>query len=545
MRMQHVIHLGINHCVLHTWQDRGYVRVCGYSPRTGDPAEMLAFLGKSAGGSIGIIVDVLEEEHSRERIARLGQRDQQAMLERKLARVFPRTEFSTATVQGRTAENLLSQDILFSALTKPDHLRTLVERISAAKLPLATVCSPALLSLPVIDKLQPRTDGQTQAALLVTRDLEGRLRVAFFRNRKLVSSRLLRKSLSARPGDSARLLRQLEESVRYFDPSFIVRAPNPVDVWLLGEPAAAPHDRTDAGSGHEGFHLHAVSLDGVATALGIHNRLEPGHADLLFIELLRRHSPAANYLPRGGRRYHQLEQLRRYAQAACLVLGTTALLAGTWNGMSLLDTGLQARDLSNSLDTVTAGVHTHSEYGADDNAIDPLQMRQAVSAWQALVANRTEPREILALVSRAVEQQPRLQIDAIGWSPLAMVSTSDESSDESAPDEGSEDAAAEEDSAGDEPAPDEADAQLAGRIRITVRGRIEPFDNDYPLAFAEVERFMASLRADPRISAVRAREQPLDIRPGSTLTGEISRETGSAKAGFAIDIIMRTGNDQA
>lgn len=524
MRMQHVIHLDINHCVLHTWQDRGYVRVCGYSPRTGDPAGMLAFLGKSAGGSIGIIVDVLEEEHSRERIARLGQRDQQALLERKLARAFPRTEFSTATVQGRATENPLSQDILFSALTKPDHLRTLVERISAAKLPLATVCSPALLSLPVVDKLQPRTDGEPAAALLVTRDLEGRLRLAFFRNRKLVSSRLLRKSLSARPGDIARLLRQLEESVRYFDPSFMVSATNPVDVWLLGEPATAPHDRTDAGSAHEGFHLHAVSLDSVGTALGIHNHLEPGHADLLFIELLRRHNPAANYLPPGGRRYHQLEQLRRYAQAACLVLGITALLAGTWNGLSLLDTGLQARDLSNSLDTVTAGVHTHSEYGADDNAIDPLQMRQVVSAWQALMDNRTEPREILALVSRAVEQQPRLQIDAIGWSPLAVVSTSDESSDESAPEEGSEDAV---------------------NIRITVRGRIEPFDNDYPLAFAEVERFMASLRADPRISAVRAREQPLDIRPGSTLTGEISRETSSAKAGFAIDIIMRTGNDQA
>jgi hypothetical protein len=543
MRMQHVIHLGINHCVLHTWQNRGYTRVCGYSPRTGDPAEMLAFLGKSASGSIGIIVDVLEEEHSRDRIARLGQRDQHAMLERKLARAFPRTEFSTATVQGRTTDNPLSQDVLFSALTKPEHLRTLVEQISAAKLPLVTVCSPALLSLPVVDRLQPRSDGQTQASLLVTRDIEGRLRLAFFRNRKLVSSRLLRKSLSARPGDIARLLRQLEESVRYFDPSFIVSATNPVEVWLLGEPAAAPHEVTAAGSGHEGFHLHAVSLDNVCGALGIHSRLEPGHADLLFIELLRRHSPAANYLPLAGRRYHQLEQLRRYAQAACLVLGTTALLAGTWNGLSLLDTGLQARDLSNSLETVTAGVHTHSEYGADDNSIDPLQMRQVVSAWQALVDNRTEPREILALVSRAVEQQPRLQIDAISWSPLAVVS----STDESAPDEGSEDAPTEEDSAGEESAPDEAgiEPQLAGRIRITVRGRIEPFDNDYPLAFTEVESFMANLRADPRISTVRVREQPLDIRPGSTLTGEISRENKLAKAGFAVDIIMRTGNDQA
>ena len=89
------------------------------------------------------------------------------------------------------------------------------------------------------------------------------------------------------------------------------------------------------------------------------------------------------------------------------------------------------------------------------------------------------------------------------------------------------------------------DATPPAAAQLTVRGRIEPFDRNYPLAFAEVENFMGSLRADPRVSSVRAREQPLDIRPGSTLTGEISPENRSGEAGFAIDIIMRTGNDQA
>jgi hypothetical protein len=542
MRVQHVIHLGIDNCVLHTWQGRSYTPVSSYAPHSGNPAEMLAFLRQNNGGTIGILVDVLEEEHSRDRIARLGQRDQRALLERKLARVFPRTEFSTATLQGRTADGAEGHDVLFSALTKPDHLRTLVEQLTAAKLPLAGIWSPALLSLPVVDKLRSKAGPHAAAALLVTRDGEGRLRLAFFRNRRLISSRLLRKSLSARPGDLSRLLRQLEESVRYFDPSFIVNATNPVDVWLLGEQDAAAHDITAAGSGHEGFHLHPVGLDGVSAALGIKARLQPGQADLLFIELLRRHTPAAGYLPASGRRYFQFEQIRRYAQAACTVLGTTALIAGTWNGLSLLDTRLQTRDVSNSLETVSAGVHTHSEYQTDDSGLDPLQMRQVVSAWQALVANRTEPRDILALLSHAVEQQPRLQIDAIGWSPLAAVSAVEES----ALDEDSE-TPVDADADADASAGDDADVEtpVAGRIRITVRGRVEPFDRDYPLAFAEVENFMGNLRADPRVSSVRAREQPLDIRPGSTLTGEISPENKSGEAAFAIDIIMRTGNDQA
>lgn len=539
MRVQHAIHLGIDSCVLHTWHGRGYTPVCRYPPHSGTPAEMLAFLRRNGGGTIGIIVDVLEEEHSRDRIARLGQRDQRAVLERKLARTFPRTEFSTATLQGRSRDNTPGQEVLYSALTKPEHLRTLVDQLTAAKLPVVGVYSPAQLSLPIVEKLA-KNDAGHAAVLLLTRDLEGRLRLAFFRDGRMIGSRLLRKSLSARPGDMQRLLRQLEESVRYFDPGFMVSPTNPVDVFMLGEPAAAAQDVTEAGNGHEGFRLHPVTLDSVTTALGIHARLSPGQADLLFIEVLRRHAPAANYLPATGRRYFQLEQIRRYAQAACMVLGTTALVAGTWSGLSLLETRLQTRDISNSLDTVSAGVHNHSEYQADNTDVDPLEMRQAVSAWRALVANRSEPREILALVSRALEKQPRLQIDAIGWSPLAAVNPAAEpAADENAG------TPAEADEGGN--AVDDAgmQTQLAGRIRISVRGRVEPFDRSYPLAFAEVENFMSSLRADPRVSAVRAREQPLDIRPASTLTGEITPEQKSDEAGFAIDIIMRTGNDQA
>ena len=56
---------------------------------------------------------------------------------------------------------------------------------------------------------------------------------------------------------------------------------------------------------------------------------------------------------------------------------------------------------------------------------------------------------------------------------------------------------------------------------------------------------MNSLRADPRVTSVNARQQPLDIRPTSTLSGEVSREDKAGEATFAIDIVMRTGNDKA
>ena len=132
MRIQHVIHLDIDRGVLHTWHDGSYMPVASYSPGSSEPSALLSFLRQNSSGTIGIIVDVLEEEHSRDRIARLRQRDQKAVLERKLARTFPRTEFSTATLQGRSADKTQGKDVLFSALTTPDHVRTLVEQLAAA-----------------------------------------------------------------------------------------------------------------------------------------------------------------------------------------------------------------------------------------------------------------------------------------------------------------------------------------------------------------------------------------------------------------------------
>ena len=75
MRVQHVIHLAIDSCVLHTWQGDSYMPVAGYAPSSGEPSALLSFLRQNV-GTIGILVDVLEEVYSRDRIARLGQRDQ-------------------------------------------------------------------------------------------------------------------------------------------------------------------------------------------------------------------------------------------------------------------------------------------------------------------------------------------------------------------------------------------------------------------------------------------------------------------------------------
>ena len=527
MKPQHVIYLSGASVALYTWDRHAYVPVSGYDLPDGDPAALLTCLRRSTAPVVAIVVDVLEEEHQRDSMTSLGRRDREAMLARKLARIFPRTSYRTAAVQGRLPGDAHALRILLSGLTKADHLQALLGVLAAAKVPVASVCSPALLSRPLIEKLRP--PAPADATLIVSRQREGSLRLSFFRGKDLQGSRLMRRSLAAPPGDLARLVRQLEESVRYFDAAFAPNASNPVDVILLCEPGIDPATATARGTDHEGFRLVVADPATTASRLGLKVPLQPGNADLLFAELLRRHSPTGNFAVVADRRFFRLHQVRVFGKAACFALAAGALLGSVVNAVDIVrntqaTAGVRTAisELSSQMDTTVA-----SELS---NTADPLDMQRIATSWQALVAHAVEPRAILSLVGAAVDANPDVQIEAIEWLPLEVASA--------VPDEEGADAELTE-------AAPAADPTQGQRVRLVVRGRIQPFDGDYPLAFLSLRTFMQALRTDPRVISVNAIKEPLDLSLRSTLTGEMTAEPKAEKAGFTINMLVRVGDELA
>jgi len=543
MKPQHVAYLTSSEVVLYTWDQKQYVPVSGYEVPNGDPTPLVTYLRQTPAAVVAILVDVLEEEHNRDTIARLGRSDQSAMVARKLGRAFPRTTYRTAAVQSRLPDDPQTTRILLSGLTKADHLRTLQGLLADAKLPVSTVCSPALLSRPLLDKLRPASPAD--ATLLVSRQREGSLRLSFFRGRDLVGSRLIRRSLAAAPGDIARLIRQLEESVRYFDAAFAPSASNPVDVLLLCEPGVNPAEATNQGSGHEGFRLHVPDPVTAAKKLGLGigpgSGLQPGNADLLFVELLRRHVPAGDFAPPADRRYYHLHQVRVFARTASAAVAMAGLVGASLNAVALLEARQQVQDVQTSIAELTHLLQADASSGdIGDNGGDPLGMQQTVTAWRELGRRAVKPEAVLALVSAALEGQPRIQLDGVQWSPVTAVL--EVSEDSTAPDVDASDSA---DSA---TVPDEVMDSEAGavpRVRVSIRARVEPFDGDYRLAFAELQTFIDSLRADRRVLSVTARKQPLDVDPRSTLTGEITPALRNDEATFTVDLLVRLADEPA
>ncbi len=267
-------------------------------------------------------------------------------------------------------------------------------------------------------------------------------------------------------------------------------------------------------------------------ASGSRDDLQAGNADLLFVELLRRYRPAGNFAPPAERRYFLLHQVRVFGKAACLALAAGALTGSGLNFVDILGATNETAAVRASIGDVTSQLNA-SLAGDGPNGADPLEMQRIGTAWQLLRQHAVEPDEILGLVSSAVDANPQVQIEGIDWSPVrAVAAVADDSGSD-----GTETVSP----------TDEAEDGTAGeqRVRLTIRGRVEPFAGNYPLAFRGVRTFMASLQADPRVIAVKAGKEPLDVSPRSTVTGEMTPNLKADKAAFTINVLLRVNHGPA
>ncbi len=513
MKIEHVVYLSSAGCALWSWHETYFVESPVRSAVGADPAPVAAELCRLEPGPVAVLVDMVDEEHACDTVARLGRRDQQRLLERKLARAYPRTVLRCAGVQGRSAGSPDEDQLLLSALTRPEPVRALLQRLAEARLPLAGVFSPALLTGELLDAAARAAP----AVMVVLRRSNGRLQHSLFRKGRLAGSRRLRAQAEA--ANTLMTLRLLEESLRYFDASYAVGADCPLQVLLAS--ADAPFLESAESRG-EGWQARALDFDGLRQRLRFSTAVADIESERLFIELLRERAPALNFAPAADRRYFGLFRVRSYATVACLALAGLAMVGTLRNTLYILDASKQLAGEVSMAQTLEQVLPAHGEGGAID--VDPLEMQQVVSSYDALERRQAQPQQILAAIGAAVSSNERIRIDAIEWHVGP------------APDAVAADV---------ESGPEPVDAALADDITVTLRGHVQPFNGNYPLAFDELAAFVETLRSAPAVQAVTSKVQPLDVSPASTLSGELAGGRSEAQAPFALQIIMRMGHEPA
>ncbi len=521
MRIEHVIYLSSAGCALWSWRDGEFADTGLRTPIGVDPAPIAAALRAVPVAAIGVIVDMTDEEHLRETVPRLARRDQQAIVERKLARAFPRTLLRTALIQNRNLRDPSQNDVYLSGLTRPDPVNQLLQRLADAKLPVAGVYTPALLSENVLD-VEART---ADALLLVLRRANGRLQHSYFRYGRLAGSRRLRATAGPALTDPTVMVRQLEESLRYFDPTLNVSDERPLPVLL----AQADLDLlTQSSALAEGWQLRPLAMPEVCRRLKIRAAVSATDSDRLFIELLRTRAPRTSFAPHGALRYHQIFEQRSYARAASLAVGVAAFALTATNGLHIWDAARATTAATHSAEQIAAVLPT-----ADDtlSGVDPVEMQRAVNAYAAIEAHQAEPAGILAAVGAALSQRPRIQLDAVRWSTAAALSAEAATAEGEQVDAEALEAAAPPDPRG---------------YAVTLSGRVSPFAGDYLDAFDEIDALVAALAEEPDVETVQVTSKPMDDSPSGSFNGELSRDNPTpVEAPFTLEIRMRVPDEQA
>lgn len=483
------------------------------------------YLEESPGLPIHLLVDVVEEDYRQETIPHVFGSDREALIKRKMQRLFRGTPYCYASVQGRESSGRKDDRVLMMALTNPDIIAPWAALLKQHKTPLA-----GIHSLPMVSgQLLGRMGITSKNLLLVSIQSASGLRQSFFRDQRLQLSRLAKMPRLGTVPYGPYLLGEVEKIRRYLNSLRLLVRDQPLDICILSHGDLLRELRRQCVDS-EMTRYAILDVEDVARRIGLRGGIDTPYSDAIFAQLLLSKPGENHYALPEERSYYQLYRTRLGMLAASLVL----LLGGTvWSGFNFIE-GLSLHQegiaAAQKADFYQARFQMARE-GLPATPVEPADLRSAVEIADTLGEYRTTPLDLMRVLSQALNAYPRLQVDEIDWMaspdparPFQQTGQPQETLDMSML----------------------ASAQESYRYYqiALVKGRVAPFDGNYRQALAAVNRFAETLRAQPGMYYVKVLSLPLDVSSEARLQGSATDDPGAAKATFSIKVILGIGDEK-
>lgn len=500
----------------------------------GGRAEFARYLERFPDDVTHVVADVVEEEFREETVPHVLAWERRALLRSRAARAFPGARYLHATRLGRERDGRRDDRVRFSALTRPETLTPWLAPMEERGVPLAGIHSPAMLTAAMLKAVGAVGDH----VLVVSLQSGGGLRQTCFRRGKLRFSRLAILSRPTADGHESHVVAEIERTRRYLGNLRSGASGDRLDVHVLshGEPLEAlrrelardaGRNGGDGAGGSDGGDAPArcdvVDLATVARRLGLRRWGGEASADRLFVHLLASRPPPNHYATPDQIRRHSVLRIGLVLKAASAAIAAGACLFGGAVALEGAAVSGHARALA-----LHAALYER-RYRAAQAALppapaEPAELERVVSAVNALRRRRADPVDVLAQLSDALQDFPRVRIEVLSWR------TSD---DPEAPVDVQGDDRIEARRSGDQPRRNPGLLFQAARFGA----RIEPFDGDYRGAIATVRRLADALAAHPGAEHVRILSLPLELGSEHALTG--AAETTGEAAGFEMRVTLR------
>jgi hypothetical protein len=436
-----------------------------------------------------VIADLAGEDFHEDQIPFLRSAERQAVIERRLALRHPGAKLATALSLGQAGDERRSERLLLASFSDAQPLLACLAELERAGARVISVHSTALLAPNLVARL-----GVKREPLLLMSANEAGLRQSFVENGRLRLSRL--GSTRGDEGVTATLVRtEAERMLKYLGTLRAQPRTAATRVLVIVPQAERPHLSRTLGTA-AGLTFTAVGLADAACRIGLQRLPPDARSEALYLHLAARRAPKEQFLRREYRRTFLVWRLQRAIAGTGLggFLACGAYAATAWLEQSIVRERMEG---------VRREVATTREQLAQVSARIPVRkvpieaLKASSLEFRRIAARNASPELALAHVSRALDQAPGIEVDALAWT---------------------------------------ADPEPA----LEIKGRVSAASNiDHRAVANEVQRFSALLGADAGWRVV-ASQLPFDLSPDGVLAATAGVETTHA-ARFSLRIAQTRG----
>lgn len=480
--------------------------------------EFALYLAHSPHDPVYMLVDVVEEEFREEAIPHVVGSDRRSVIRTRLNRLFRDPTYSYAVVQGRDTDGRRDDQVLFTALIRPDLLSPWIGQIAKHKVPLAGIYSLPIVSEALIKRMPVESDH----ALLVTLQSTGGLRQTFFNQKRIKLSRLAIMPPGETPGHASYVLGEIEKIRRYLNSLRQLPHDSPLDVYVVGDRGLLA-DITRQSPDSLTTRHHLFDLEEVAGMVGMKAPYGSAYSDRIFAHLLAKQRLPNQYAPASQTRHNTMHRARLGLIAASVLLVVASLFI---SGTNIVD-GVVSRSEITSAKQQTAFYDERYEIARKrmpKTPAEPNDIKSAVEMAEKLRTFKTTPRAMVVTLSEGLADFPQLKLDRISW-----IASTD-------PDK----AIGARGRLADVRARSSRGGDSNGIVLYQIAhitGEVDPFNGDYRQALALVRQFAATLLGLPEVEAVNVLKQPLDVTSDAALRGDTGNDAGSAP--FELRVVLR------
>jgi len=524
MTAKRIFYITANELTVFYCQKGAVSELARYAATAEGVSEFTQYLALQPEDSSAILIDVIEEEYRMETIPHVKGGDRNHLLDRKLKKLFRRSPFCFAQVQGREKTVRRDDQVMCAALTNPEIIELWLTEVRINKIPLSGIYSVATVTEQLLKKLNIKHD----YSLVLSMQRSNLLRQSFFHRHKLKISRLSLLSQSDLTSYVIDVKNEVERKQRYINRLQLLPFNQSMDICLLGSDERLNFYQNEF-KDSELLRYHIIGINEAAQKVGLKTALHEGQCEWLYAYLASVTSPAINYAPPEERQYFKMFQMRKGLVAASVVI---ALFGTIFSAGSVLDAlKIKGQAEETAVKVVDMSLqHTTAVAALPAVKFSPKVMRSAVEADRQLSARKSHPQTMISLLGKELTRFPNIHLDEIHWQeikPNEQVTDDDSIMDE----EGN--------------IIEAADRDHYLSQMMTIKARLEPPIKNYQTAFNQIDDFIKQLERNQNFIQVEAISLPLNVDPTATLMGVSGLFLKTPTAYFEIKVVMQVASDEA